>query len=379
MRSIIATVFVLTCAMHLSAQNPPANPPTTTTDPTGRACVANSVLNYIPSGKLFTCQSGVYAAASAAGGAVTSITQGCGETFSTTPLIATGTISAAGPCYAAGGGTAQAQTAVYSPVRASLFSGLTLAFKPNAANSGAAPTFSPDGLTAHAIVKAGGALVANDLLTTAIAVVVYNATGTQWELQNPQTGVDINPATIPQAAYYTASSALSGTYYPMAFFNVGNHPVTAASGTFNVGPIVGTAAPFGTITTGNIASRYTIIDKACSLKRIAAYSDVGPGGAGNASTEALGLYSYVFTPGTALAFSAASLVLVDANATATVTGLTAQNFQVCSTDANCQGTFTTFTAPVTIPAYSLVAWGSTLGGGAATTNAMNFGLLVECR
>src|SRR6185312_3474992 len=55
------SIAVLFLAVPMFAQNPPANPPTTTTDPTGRACASNSVLNYIPSGVLFTCQNGVYA------------------------------------------------------------------------------------------------------------------------------------------------------------------------------------------------------------------------------------------------------------------------------------------------------------------------------
>lgn len=74
------------------AQNPPANPPTTTTDPTGKACSADQVLNYIPGGKLFSCQNGVYAAVAAAGaGTVTSVATACGATGGT--ITTTGTIS----------------------------------------------------------------------------------------------------------------------------------------------------------------------------------------------------------------------------------------------------------------------------------------------
>jgi hypothetical protein len=91
--------------------------------------------------------------------------------------------------WAAGGGTAQAQTAAFSPAPTSLVDGLPFCWKPAAANTAAAPTFSPDGLTAHPIVKAGGAaLAANDLTTTAHACVIYNLASTDWELQNPQTG-----------------------------------------------------------------------------------------------------------------------------------------------------------------------------------------------
>ena len=89
--------------------------------------------------------------------------------------------------YVAGGGTAQAQTATYSPAIGSLAAGTRVCWLPAAASTAAAPTFAPNGLTAHTIVKAGGALVANDIITTAIACAIYDATGTQWELQNPQT------------------------------------------------------------------------------------------------------------------------------------------------------------------------------------------------
>lgn len=119
-------------------------------------------------------------------GTVTSVGTGCGLTGG--PVTASGTLAGTGPCYAAGGGTAQAQTATYSPAVTSLAAGLTLSWLPSNANTSAAPTFSPNGLTAEPIVKvSGAALVANDLTTTAIAVAVYNSGSTHWELQNPQT------------------------------------------------------------------------------------------------------------------------------------------------------------------------------------------------
>jgi hypothetical protein len=89
--------------------------------------------------------------------------------------------------YVTGGGTAQAQAATYA-VAPTLTDGLRLCWKPAAANTAAAPTFAPNGLTAHAVVKAAGvALVANDLTTTAIACAIYDLAATSWELQNPQT------------------------------------------------------------------------------------------------------------------------------------------------------------------------------------------------
>ena len=49
------------------------------------------------------------------------------------------------------------------------------------------PTLAVSGLTAHTIVKAGGAVAANDLITTVQACANYDPTGTQFELINPQT------------------------------------------------------------------------------------------------------------------------------------------------------------------------------------------------
>lgn len=89
--------------------------------------------------------------------------------------------------WVAGGGSANVQTATYAPAVTSLQSGLQLCWLPVAANTTTTPTFAPNGLTAHTIVKAGGAVAASDLVTTKQACAVYNTTGTQWELQNPQT------------------------------------------------------------------------------------------------------------------------------------------------------------------------------------------------
>ena len=87
--------------------------------------------------------------------------------------------------YAAGGGTAQAQTVTLSPAITALTVGFSVWWKPLAANTAAAPTLAANGFAATAITKCGTiALVANDLITTAIAHAVYD--GTQFELTNPQ-------------------------------------------------------------------------------------------------------------------------------------------------------------------------------------------------
>lgn len=66
-RRLLVALFVF--AASVLAQNPPANPPTTTTDPTGRSCTANSVLNYVPSGTLFSCDATKHYAQITAGSA----------------------------------------------------------------------------------------------------------------------------------------------------------------------------------------------------------------------------------------------------------------------------------------------------------------------
>jgi hypothetical protein len=88
--------------------------------------------------------------------------------------------------YAAGGGTANAQTVSLTPVIVGLTTGLKVCWKPSNANASTTPTLAVNGLTAKTIIKVGGAaLAASDLTTTAIACAIYD--GTNFELQNPQT------------------------------------------------------------------------------------------------------------------------------------------------------------------------------------------------
>lgn len=87
----------------------------------------------------------------------------------------------------AGGGTADAITATYAPALTSLTDGLVVKFRATAANTTTAPTFAPNGLTAHTITKLGGAaLIAGDI-SAALAEyeIVYNLANTRWELMNP--------------------------------------------------------------------------------------------------------------------------------------------------------------------------------------------------
>ena len=83
--------------------------------------------------------------------------------------------------------TAQAQRVALTPVPNSLIPGLVVRWLPDVANTGAAPTLTAAPLAAKSITKCGAeALAAGDVSTTAVAVAIYD--GTQYELQNPQTG-----------------------------------------------------------------------------------------------------------------------------------------------------------------------------------------------
>jgi hypothetical protein len=143
---------------------------------------------------------------SGGGGSVTSISAGTCLTGGT--ITSTGTIASIGSCYASGGGTANVQTATYSPAFGSLVTGMNLCWTPSNANTTTTPTFNPNSLGAATITKVGGvALAASDLTTTAIACAIYD--GTDWELQNPQTVSSGGSGALTQLAQTTLASATS--------------------------------------------------------------------------------------------------------------------------------------------------------------------------
>ena len=84
------------------------------------------------------------------------------------------------------GGTVDAITADYTP-NITLSDRRLCAFIATGANTSATPTFAPDGLTAHTIVKMGGqALAAGDIPgAEAVCILQYDLTNTRWELLNP--------------------------------------------------------------------------------------------------------------------------------------------------------------------------------------------------
>ncbi len=161
-------------------------------------------------------------------GTLTGITANCGLRAGGTATVPA--LSVDGPCWAAGGGSAQAQAATYTTATTlTLVNGLFLCWKPSAANTAADPTFSPNGLTAHTIVKAGGSLVANDIITTAQACAIYNSTNTQWELQNPQ--ISSGAASI----LHTFTFNVTGTGQTAAVI-VGNYSCTIVGWSINGTP-----------------------------------------------------------------------------------------------------------------------------------------------
>lgn len=90
------------------------------------------------------------------------------------------------PSYVAAGGSVNVLTVTLAPAVPAYAVGLTVNFIPNLANTTTTPTLNVNGLGAKTITKFGqSALAVNDLLTTAVASVIYD--GTDFELQNPAT------------------------------------------------------------------------------------------------------------------------------------------------------------------------------------------------
>ena len=134
--------------------------------------------------------------------------------------------------YIAGGGSADAITATYSPAIASLVDGMVVSFSPTAANATTTPTFAPNGLTAHTIVKNNGsALVSGDIPgSSARVLLAYNLSATNWIL--------INPAV---ASTVTTNANLTGV-------------ITSSGNTTSIGSQTGTGSKFVVDTSPTIAT-----------------------------------------------------------------------------------------------------------------------------
>lgn len=85
------------------------------------------------------------------------------------------------------GGTADAITAVFDPVKTALTDEETVIVRASAANDTTTPTFSPDGLTAKTITKNGNqALSIGDIFGLNHAILLQrNSSNDVWELLNP--------------------------------------------------------------------------------------------------------------------------------------------------------------------------------------------------
>ncbi len=99
-----------------------------------------------------------------------------------------------------------------SPVPTSLVNGMILRFKADVANTGPA-TLNVNSLGALAIVTGlSTALITGDILANQVCIVVYNSTGTVWELVNPASAYLFTPTYangIITRAFATASGAVT--------------------------------------------------------------------------------------------------------------------------------------------------------------------------
>lgn len=96
-------------------------------------------------------------------------------------------------CYAASATGNDTYVITLSPVPISLVNGMTLRFKADVANTGAA-TLNVNSLGPLAIVTAvGTALATGDIVANQVCEVIYNSTGTVWQLINPASVVLSNP------------------------------------------------------------------------------------------------------------------------------------------------------------------------------------------
>jgi hypothetical protein len=112
------------------------------------------------------------------------------------------------PIVAAGGDVTNI-TANYTP-DVTLTNMRIVAFVASGANTSTTPTFAPDGLTAHTIVRHGGqALVAGDIpAALAVCILQYNLANTRWELLNPAQP----PATL-NGTFTLSNGATPGSIY----------------------------------------------------------------------------------------------------------------------------------------------------------------------
>jgi hypothetical protein len=167
-------------------------------------------------------------------------------------------------------GTGDAITATYTPAVTSLFDGLYVAVRASAANTLTAPTFSPNGLTAHPIVRYNlQPLAPGDIAGSGHELLLrYRTSGTQWELLNP--AADLRMVNAVSASSYTylasdnqkvvsrASGGISMTDTLPAVANVPAGYFVDAFNNSNVGNTTGYLTIQPTSGTINQQSTYTL-------------------------------------------------------------------------------------------------------------------------
>lgn len=120
---------------------------------------------------------------------------------------------------AVAGGTADAITADFTP-NVALTNGTTVIVRAGAANTTAAPTFAPDGLTAKTIVKGNNlALVAGDIAGAGHWLEMnFDTTLDKWVLQNPATGIT-----------QSSSASIQGNFKKLSISTTGLSPQVSVS------------------------------------------------------------------------------------------------------------------------------------------------------
>jgi hypothetical protein len=113
--------------------------------------------------------------------------------------------------YAADTGSANVYTVPYAPVVAALADGMVLNFKAKTANTGAS-TFSPNGLTAKAIVGLGqAALQGGEIVANGMCNVIYSATLDKWVLYESSGGAQQVAAATKSLHSMQAAQIQAGT------------------------------------------------------------------------------------------------------------------------------------------------------------------------
>lgn len=114
------------------------------------------------------------------------------------------------------GGVADALTATYTPAITVLVDGQLCFVRAVNANATTTPTFSPNGLTARTITKAGGAaLLAGDIPGNLAEIVLrYNLANTRWELINQPYNFNPQVSNTNWVAAGGSADAITATYSP---------------------------------------------------------------------------------------------------------------------------------------------------------------------